>query len=180
MIKSSLTSLVLVTVTALSVALSSCGGVKPTASGSGKNLYESFYAGDGSIRYFIKPLELKSEDETMLIDFNVVSSENDTAAAIFSILSEGPLKNIERIAFENNTFQKEFNDVEKMFIELEKRHYESRYSAAIPNKDLKAIFADHNWTVKVTASNQTMTFTTKRKAQKKIVTLNKAVFMLVE
>jgi hypothetical protein len=160
--------------------LGSCGGMKPATSGSGKSLYESFYAGDGTIRYFIKPLELESADETILIDFNVVSSKNDTATAIFSIFSEQPLKTIDRIEFKNDSAQKVPSELEKMFIELEKNNYESRYSAAIPNKDMKSIFGDHNWKVIVESNGKKMTFTPKRKTQKKIITLNKAVFMLVE
>ncbi|MFZ6052763.1 hypothetical protein [Halocola ammonii] len=164
----------------ISVVFYSCGGLKPAASNSGKDLYESFYAGDGTTRYFIKPLELESQEENLLIDFNVESNEGDTATALFSVYSEEPLKSIDRLTFSNDDMEKSTQEVDKMFIELEKKNYESRYSVRIPNRDLKGVFANHNWTLTIESDGKKMSFTPARKTMKKINTLNKAVFMLVE
>ena len=180
MSKSPISSKLILPLFLLSVTFSSCGGLKPAASNSGKDLYESFYAGNGTTRYFIKPLEFESGKEEMLIDFNVESNEGDTATALFSIYSEEPLKSIDRIVFSNDNVEKSSQEVNKMFIELEKKNYESRYTAKIPNGALKAIFANQNWKVTVENDEKSMTFMAGRKTKKKIVTLNKAVFMLVE
>jgi len=167
----------------LFILLNSCStNIKPKTQKSGKNLYETFFVGEEGSQYFLKPLTLKNENESLVFDstFRYKKNINDSKPVDFkfSLLSPNFIKEIETLTISNNNTSILINksDIELLFNEKAKRGYTSRFIAKMSLIDLKKLHKNSNWKITI---NKRKPFTAGSKTQKSITTLNEAVFVIL-
>ena len=154
-----------------------------TTGGVGKSdkLYKSFYLEDGGLKYFIKPMKFKGSDSELLIDFNIESFEGDSAVVNFSIFHSEPFKKLSSFRISTPDTAIKAYAIKSMFVELEKsNNYESRFTSLIPNTGLKKIFTEPNWEINARRNQTELTFHSRRKIEKDINLIDRAVFQLLD
>lgn len=147
--------------------------------------YVSFYKGEEGVLYFIKPLKMKSKDSKLLIDFTfnynyIEGIDSSEVIFNFSIIKNKPVKNINKITFSNTVIKVESKNTKLIFIDNNKRKFISRHSSTLSLTELRQIFKDINFTIKVEENQSDYSFSTTNKTQRKVKQLNKTLFKIFE
>jgi len=156
-----------------------CRAVKPSGVRSGKNLYETFYVGNSTTQYFIKPLRYQGQNSSLIIDytFRYPDSASTDVVVNFSVISDSVLSDVEELRMGNTVVQ----DVKSLYNETSKKQFLSRLTGQTSIKDLKAYVIDkeHNITIKRNNS-KTTTFMPSAKTEGTLQKLSQNLFVLVE
>lgn len=176
-------SVLLILSVALVMGLNSCTSMKPGAVKGGKNLFETFYVGEGGTQYFIKPLDFIADnsEDLMSIDFTFryLNEVRDSALVNFSIEGQTVLKKIDLIRFTNSSVKIQSASPTLLFNERRKKSFVSRFFLKIPLEEIKQLYSSDDWSI-ITETESTQTiFTPVKKTRKAIPTLNDNIFILM-
>lgn len=172
---------VLLLVCVNSLLVIGCISVKPSGVKSGKNLFETFYVGDKGTQYFIKPLKFTSLiNEVLYMDFTFRYKDEikDSSFVNLTLSNTNIIKNIDSLSLSNQTNKITCKNVKLLFNEKEKKMFSSRFSLKIPLSELNNLFIENNWSIVVYNNQQILTYTSGRKAKKRINKLKNKVFIL--
>lgn len=165
----------------LLVILSSCMGIKPGASKSGKKLYETFFVGEEGTQYFIKPLSFGNalkEEMDLDITFRYKKEVKDSAIVNMSFLNKEIFKNADSLSISNKSYSIVIREMNYLFSERRKEIYLSRFSTKVDLRDVKKLFMNTNWSMILYKNNNSSKFEALKTTQKNIGKLNYEVFGL--
>lgn len=167
-----------------SLLLVGCFSVKPAAKKGGKNLVETFYLGDQGTQYFIKPLLFKSvnDDAEFRLDatFRYNGSMTDSVVLNFSLIGNASHKSIQLLEISNAVSQAVVNEFKLLFNEAKKKKVVSRFSTHLPLNQLKLLFQNQDWTIRVNTTDHKYEFQPSRKSKKSIKKINANVFVTID
>ncbi|MEN8965436.1 MAG: hypothetical protein ABF250_05560 [Polaribacter sp.] len=162
---------------------SGCLSIKPSATKSGKNYFETFYAGKEGTQYFIKPIIFKDEksNEDLILDitFRYRNEIKDSAIVNISIKSSIVYKTIDSLKLSNKDIEIKSDKVELLFNEKNKTGFTSRYSTMFSLKEIKEMFNNDEWKIIIYKQNKTTTYKPHRKTIRAINTVRDKVFILM-
>lgn len=165
------------------VLCSGCSLVKPNATKSGKNYFETFYVGADGNQYFIKPLSLKNSEtkEELLVDitFRYKDQIKDSSTINFSIKSPNLYKSVDSLKISSTAIDIKTSNPKLLFNERSKEKFISRFTTKIPLSTLKEMFYHDDWVFTVYHPTQSTVYKTNKKTSKVIATLRKRVFVLM-
>lgn len=163
--------------------LGGCLTVKPSATKSGKNSFETFYVGEQGTQYFIKPISFKesniNEELALDVTFRYNGVLNDSATVNLSFKSSEIYKNLDSFSISNGLLDIGSADVDLLFNETDKDFFISRFSLRLSLSDLKEIYSSNSWTIKCYTTNKTSTFIPRKKSSKVIDVIRENVFSLM-
>jgi hypothetical protein len=165
------------------VLLDSCLSVKPSATKSGKNYFESFYTGESGTQYFIKPLVFiaKNSNDKLFIDFTFryKNEIKDSVIVNFSIVSASMYRSIDSLIISNKNTYIESNSVDLLFNEKKKTTFLSRFTTRFSLKETNELFQNSEWIITLKNQNQKTPFRPSGKSNNAIVTLKNKLFVLM-
>ena len=161
----------------------SCGGLKSSgskgASASSSNLFETFFVGDAGTQYFVKPIVFVNDDkEEIFVDFTF-RYKNETSGMVdckFSVVGPKVLKNIDNVVFSNGETNADFENISLLYNEVNKDLFISRFSSSAKLVDLKNLFNNNDWKIKVDNLKE---FVPKSATRKYIDKLQQSIFVLM-
>jgi len=155
-----------------------CRAIKPSGIKSGKNLYETFYIGNGGTQYFIKPLYYQGQNSTLTIDytFRYPDTTSNDVVINFSIISDSVLRNVQELKVGNTIVQ----DIKPLYNETSNKQFLSRFTGWAPLKSLKNYVTQHNHSVTIKQNKSKITFTPSSKTEKTLQKLSQNLFVLIE
>lgn len=163
--------------------LQNCISVTPTSLKTGKNYFETFYAGDEGTQYFIKPIVFKNENskEEFILDltFRYKNEVVDSVIVNFSINSSNMYKNIDSLIMSGNGIQRSNKYLELIYFEKTKNGFRSRYSTKYSLKEIKEIFIKDKLQVIVYNQNNISSFEPTKKSLRVINLIRDNVFVLM-
>ena len=161
----------------------SCNTIKPSGgsggSASASNLFETFFVGDSGTQYFIKPIVFVNEDNDELLLDVTFKYRKDVVGKVdykFSIVNPKVIKDVKSVVISNSNATVNLTDSSLLFNEAKKDLFVSRFSAVSELVDLKNIFDDPNWVIKIDDLKQ---FVPKPKTVKSIDKLRQSIFVLM-
>jgi hypothetical protein len=163
--------------------LGSCMGVKHGGGQKGgKRLFETFYVGDEGTQYFIKPLELRNDngEQEALLDFTFRYKDQvkDSVTINISFLNKAPVKKIDSCRLENGKIKLSLQSLKYMFLELQGKKYNLRYSSRAALADVYKLFQDKSWTLHTYVSQQDNKYSCSSSTQKKVEKIYHHIFSL--
>ena len=161
--------------------LSGCVSIKPGGVKSGKNLYETFFAGDDGTQYFIKPLSFKSQTSNRLIidfTFRYKDQLKDSAFVNMSFLNSELIRNVDSLKISNGSATIVLINLKSLFNEKIQAEYNSRYSTKGSLSEINQLFKNNDWTIKVYKQNIISNYNTPKDTRKKIDKLRDRIFIL--
>ncbi len=162
---------------------SSCLSIKPSATKSGKNYFETFYVGEEGTQYFIKPVlfknEKSNEDLVLDISFRYKNQIKDSAIVNFSLKSASIYKTIDSLKLSNKDIEMKSAKVVLLFNEKNKTGFTSRYSTKFSLKEIKEMFNNDAWEMTIYNQNKITKYEPKRKAISAINAVRNKVFVLM-
>lgn len=166
------------------VFLTACISVKPAGVKSGKNLFETFYVGEGGTQYFIKPLFfLNSQNkEELHIDFTFryKNEVKDSVILNLSLLSSDIFKSIDSLSLSNTTYKIISKNNKLLFNEKRNKFFNSRFSTKISLIELNKMFGSDDWKIIVYSGGTYFTYASEKKTKKAIKKLQDKIFILFQ
>ena len=161
----------------------SCLSIKPAATKSGKNYFETFYVGEEGTQYYIKPLLFKdvhSNDELVAdITFRYKNEIKDSATVNISIKSQTIFKTIDSLKISNRFVLVENNKTALLYNEKKSKVFESRFTTKISLEDVAKLFKTNEWDLVINNKTKRMEFKANRKTKKVINSLRENVFVIM-
>lgn len=163
-------------------SLTGCLSVKPAATKSGKNLFETFYVGDEGTQYFIKPLILVNTQnrEEIAIDFTFryKNEIKDSVALNLSLQSSNIFKSFDSLSFSNQTHKIVSKELRLLFNEKRNSLYISRFTTKFPLVELNKLFDTNDWALTLYKDNSYTTYISEKQTKKAITKLEEKIFTL--
>jgi hypothetical protein len=163
-------------------AIIGCLSVKPTATKSGKNLFETFYVGDDGIQYFIKPLNMKNtqNSDELKIDFTFRHKDEikDSVVVNVSLRSSAIYKNIDSLSLSNETHKIVSDNLRLLFNEERNDLYTSRFTTKVPLIDVVQLFDTNDWILTIHKNQAPQTYIPEKNTKKAILKLQEKLFIL--
>jgi len=160
-----------------------CLALKPGGAKSGKNLYDTFFAGDEGTQYFINPLSFsnpENKDEIQLdITFRYKNIIKDSATINFSILSPQVIKKLDSVSISNNYQTVTCSKINLLFNEKTKSDYKSRFTFKISVEHLNNLFQNYEWSVSTFKDSNKTSYLTNKKTKKIINKLKGEIFVIL-
>jgi hypothetical protein len=157
--------------------------LRPGATKSGKNHFETFYVGAEGTQYFIKPLAFSktTTGEDLLVDFTFRYRDVVSDTAILHISLHGPdiIRTVDHISFATHAMKVRISPVELMFNETGKEGFHSRFECFMSLSDLNRLFSDPDWRIVVCGSGPCSEYEATDKTRKIIPKLEDTVFVLM-
>lgn len=167
----------------LSFAFTGCLTIRPASVKAGKHLYETFLAGTGKTMYFLKPLNFKAEkgkgSVEMDFTFGHTNTTTDTVSIKFSMLDEQVIKAVDSMRIVSGTTSVLCKPLTHMFSDRGHGEYINRFSTETGLENLKALFDNTDWMIKVYSNGKSMTYTAGNKTEKNIEKLKQYVFAVL-
>lgn len=167
----------------MSFVFTGCLTIRPAAVKAGKNLYETFLAGNGNTMYFLKPLTFKAQGGKGSVEMDFTFSHkdisSDTVAIKFSLFDEQVLKSVDSMRMISGTTSVLFKSLTHMFSDRGHGEYINRFSTTTGLDNLKALFDHTDWSIKVYSNGQSRTYTASGKTEKNIEKLKQHVFAVL-
>lgn len=165
------------------ISLTGCLSVKPGSTKSGLKYYESFFVGEEGIQYFIKPLELSSNNgNSITLDFVFrYKDKTDSPVTVnYSILGDNVIKRVDNILISNSEINIRLTDNKFLFNEKNDEDFISRFSSTTTLDSLIRLFKDQNWSITFNTPTDTSgkIYYTNQKSEKAIASLYNNVFIL--
>ncbi len=161
--------------------LSGCLSVKPGATKSGKNLFETFFVGEEGTQYFIKPLTFKSDVKAQLIldiTFRYKNKIKDSAFVNISFLDKEIIREVDSLKISNDSSVVIFKSLNHLFSERNKKEYNSRFSTKAPLADINQLFNNNNWSITLYKKKCVSKYAALKETKSKIDKLRFKVFSL--
>ena len=161
---------------AVLVTMQGCFNVKPSTPSAASHLYETYYAGDQGIQYFIKPMSFENvhrEFFVLDITFRYKKVLKDSATINFSVLSRNHVPGIDSIRINNTVLIKEIG---YLYAENYRSGFLHRGTFKMPQADVSKLFDNNRWNIVVYQKNGVGNYRTTRKTAKKILKLKKNIF----
>jgi len=120
------------------VSLASCGMLKPGGGGRAGKLFEVFYAGDKGTLYFIKPLEFRSGDARLLMDYTFHYRPDSSGDALvnFTMHDVRLYRQLDTANLLASGFSTPLQNMKLLYNQKEHPGFDSRFSARLPIMDL--------------------------------------------
>ncbi|MCW5885602.1 MAG: hypothetical protein KIT33_11590 [Candidatus Kapabacteria bacterium] len=117
-----------VAITLLLGVLFSCGSMKPGSTSKAGKYYEDFYIGEGKNQYYIKPLEFKSHNHELKVDFTIRDFEfkEKGASFNFSIYSDEMISRIDSLTIRTISGSHTISKIDRMFFEKKGKGFHIR------------------------------------------------------
>ena len=159
---------------------SGCMGLKTSGNKGGKTYYETFFVGEQGTQYFIKPISFTNENSQVKLDitFRYKDEIKDSATISFSILGKTVLKKINHFNISSGQNKIPLHKINLLFNEKRKDLITSRFSGKVLLKDLHELFKSTPWEVQVNSPTLNSKYTSSKKANKVISTLQENVFVI--
>ncbi|MCB8964875.1 MAG: hypothetical protein H6536_07555 [Bacteroidales bacterium] len=155
--------------------------IKPGSVKSGNYLYETFYVGNGTTQYFIKPLHFKSNSINIDLDFTFRYSNtlNTTVTTNFNIIGT-TLQKIDSLQFISQNSTITLRSIKMLFREKQKNMVISRYTTDINLSELRQVFEGKDQTIISYHNGEQTNLEPTRKTQKSVRKLHQNLFVLLE
>ncbi len=167
----------------LMLIFSGCLSIKPSTTKSGKKYFETFYVGEEGTQYFIKPILFKDEklNEDLILDitFRHRNEIKDSATVNFSIKSPIIYKTLDSLKLLNKDIEINTNKVELLFNEKNKTGFISRYATKFSLKEMKEMFKNEAWEIKIYNQNKITNYVANKKTIITIKTIRDNVFVMM-
>jgi hypothetical protein len=156
-------------------------GVRPGSRKGASSLYESFYAGEEGMQYFIKPLEFKDNNKNkLLVDFTFRYKKEikDSVIVNISVISENLIRefNALKITTKDNIVSA---DTLNFFLsQIHNEDITSRFTTNIFLGDIVDIFESSDWVINIDTNYIKSEFYPTNKTKKIIKRLNQNLFIL--
>ncbi|MFK7776389.1 MAG: hypothetical protein AB8F94_29980 [Saprospiraceae bacterium] len=165
--------------------LGGCFSVKPAAKKGARNLVETFYLGDKGTQYFIKPLLFKSVDDKseLRLDatFRYKEELSDSVALNISLIGNRSYREVELLEISNPSTKAAATEFNFLFNEVQKKNFVSRFSTKITLNDLKQLFNNAEWTIRLRAiGDNNYEFQPSKKSKKSINKIDASVFASID
>jgi len=120
------------------IFFTSCGVLKPGGGGRAGKLFEVFYAGDKGTLYFIKPLEFRSGDARLWMDYTFHYRPDSSGEAIvnFTIQDIFLHRSLDTVNLVAPGFSTSLRQIKLLYNEKSKSGFDSRFSARLPREAL--------------------------------------------
>ncbi|MBI1221100.1 MAG: hypothetical protein GC180_00725 [Bacteroidetes bacterium] len=165
------------------LTLSACFSVKPTSDRGGKNLFETFYAGEAGTLYFIKPLAFHQVDgkEQVRIDFTFKYRKEikDSATVNFSLFGERICKELDSMVITNTGNSANCSHVGLLFNEKKKKNFISRFTTGVGLLQIKNLFDQDDWKVTLYSEGKAISFVPDKRTRKAIRKLHDNLFIIM-
>ncbi len=165
----------------LFVFLTGCPSVKPSGVKSGKNLFETFYLGEGGTQYFIKPMifynTLNREEIHLDFTFRYKNIVKDSVIVNLSLHSSILFKSINSLRFANTTHKILRKDIRLLFNEKRNKQFNSRFYTKISLIEFNKLFDNEDWTIIVYTNKTSNTYISEKKVIKK---LQEKIFIILQ
>ncbi len=165
----------------LVLLLGSCMGIKPGSRNSVSKLYESFFAGQEGMQYFIKPLEFRNNNkEKLLVDFTFRyrNEIRDSVIVNVSVVSEKLIRNFHLLEFSSDSNIANSDSLNFFLSSIKGNQITSRFSTKIHLKEIVGLFKNSDWIVKIESNTINSEFSPTRATKKNINRLNQNLFIL--
>ncbi|GEM_PF-1284937 len=141
------------------VSLASCGMLKPGGGGRAGKLFEVFYAGDKGTLYFIKPLEFRSGDARLWMDYTFHYRPDSSGDALvnFTIRDTRLYRSLDSVSLQSFAQRTRLNQVKLLYNEKQNDVFVSRFSARLPMRALYAYLNEPTQNI-VTTHNEVRHF----------------------
>ena len=161
--------------------LTSCSIVKFNVGNKKKSIYETFFISNNNTQYFIYPLVFKSYNEKIELDFTFrdFSIKSDSAICNFSIKGFEIIKSIDSLYIDNEKNSINITFPEKIFIEKNKKTFQSRFTSKIKLTELIDIFKYPNWQISIFSNDKKRNYLSSKKTNKKIIFINEYIFNIL-
>ncbi|PWH82256.1 hypothetical protein DIT68_14220 [Brumimicrobium oceani] len=164
--------------------LSSCSGIKPGATKSGKKYYETFFVGEEGTQFFVKPFifENRKLNEEAHLDFTFRYKDNlnSNARINYSLYVNEIIRTVDSMNITTPIINITNTENTLLFNERTKNNFKSRFSTEVPMRSLKKLFENDDWEIHVYAQGKKHTFYSSNKTNKKVEALNHNVFVLFQ
>jgi hypothetical protein len=164
------------------LGLQSCFGVKPTTSGPGKGLYQTFYVGEAGTQYFIRPLLFKGKEkkQDLKADFTFRYKDKITDSVIinFSLYSNEIIKVMDSFIIENSHKKFTITRVNLLFNERHHKAYHSRFTTKLPMGVFTDLFLINSWNISTFYNQKAVIYTASNRTERAIDKLNDRIFTL--
>ena len=120
------------------VSLASCGMLKPGGGGRAGKLFEVFYAGEKGTLYFIKPLEFRSGDARLWMDYTFHYRPDSSGDALvnFTLHDVRLYRHLDTANLLAPGFSTSLQHMKLLYNQKEHPGFDSRFSAQLPMMDL--------------------------------------------
>ncbi|MDD2996960.1 MAG: hypothetical protein PHP99_12230 [Paludibacter sp.] len=154
----------------ITFSLGSCVTFKKSKSKGALSYYESFFINDSTTQFHIKPIEIKEQEETILVDFTFRKSANigSDVTMNFSVLSKKniPLQKQIQLLANDSAFQ--IQNLKLLYKEKKKNQYHYRYNSTIAFENFIYLFKNPNWKMEL----DKILFAPTKKSEKKLNRIN--------
>lgn len=108
--------------------------LKPGGGGRAGKLFEVFYAGDKGTLYFIKPLEFRSGDARLWMDYTFHYRPDSSSDALvnFTIRDTKLYRSMDSVSLQSFTLKAPINSIRLLYNEKQKSGFVSRFSGRLP------------------------------------------------
>lgn len=157
------------------LSLGGCIGIKIKGTKGGNKYYETFYAGQNGMQYFIKPILYASTDkEHLFIDYSFrhTQSQKDSVCVHFSIFSKQLIKKIDSIDFLGSYRDQK---ITTMFVESKGKQYETRLTFNMPLQVFIKSMEDAHRDITIYHQAKTTIFQTTTRGRKRIIFVKRHV-----
>lgn len=167
----------------ISIGAYSCVPNKRTAAKSGKNHFESFYAGENGMQYFIKPILMKNTDkeEFLTADFTFRHRNESTDSVTLNFSIEGPelYKKIDSLQISSGATSIASHRIGLLFSERTGKGFVSRYTAKVSLNEVQRLFGNQTWDCVVHIKGSSSSYLPTPKSERKISAINADLFTLM-
>lgn len=164
----------------------SCSSVKQSTSKPTSKHFETFFIGNGTTQYFIRPLtfERKVDKQRLEIDFTFRSnpsvSKEEKVNINFSIYKNTTDRNEKFFILGKDETDSIKKEVTILFSEKTKKGYLHRYNTTVLLKDLQEIFKQSNWELILENEDKTKdTYVLSKKSKKQFERLKHELFAIL-
>lgn len=166
----------------LLLLFTSCVGIRPQATKSGKSLFETFYVGEEGAQYFIKPVSFEGDNNEMLtadFTFRYNKDFSDSTTVNLSLFTLDATKDIDSIVIVSGDYEASIFNFEHLFSERTTKNVHARFTSKMESEHLKPVFSSDEWLIKVYSAPALYEFQTTKKTSKNIDELYFQIFSLL-
>ena len=167
----------------IALIMQNCISVLPTSLKTGKNYFETFYAGEEGTQYFIKPIlfanENSSEEFIFDLTFRYKNEVLDSVIVNFSINSSKMYKNIDCLVMSSKGIQRINKNLELIYFEKINNGFRSRYSTKYSLEEIKEMFNNESFQVTIYYQGKISSFKPTKKSLRVINLIRDNVFVLM-
>lgn len=164
--------------------VSSCLSIKTSGSRGAKKLFASYYSGEGSTQYFIKPISFEGREKKLqlIADFTFRYKDNldSTVTVNYTLRGSSLVGEVEKLTVSSGNKVVLMSDHLRLFKEKSRKDLLSRFGSSMSLRDLKALMEKDQWQWKLNTGQDSIVFESNRKSSKTINALRENLFILID